>query len=70
MVSYDNTLDALDRAETLLRATYELLQKADDSPYVENVLALTVDYDEAECDGSCLMDDIRYWFDEFTTEDI
>ena len=68
MVSYE--LEALDRAKTLLKATYDLLQKADDSPYVENVLALTVEYDEAECDGSCLMDDIRYWFDEFVAEDL
>ena len=68
MVSYE--LEALDRAKTLLKATYDLLQKADDSPYIENVLALTVEYDEAECDGSCLMDDIRYWFDEFVAEDL
>ena len=70
MISHDNSLEALNRAETLLKAAYNLLQKADDSPYVENVMALTVNYDDAECDGSCLKDDIEYWFDEFTDEDI
>ena len=62
--------EALNRAKTLLRATHDLLQKADDSPYVENVLALTINYDDAECDGSCLLEDIKYWFDEFVSEDL
>ena len=60
-------IEALDRARTLLKASYDLLQKAEDSPYVENPLSLTVFYDEAECDGSCLKDDIEYWFDEFVS---
>ena len=59
---------ALDRAKTLLKATYDLLQKQIESPYVLNMLAETIEYDEAECDGNCLMDDIEYWFDEFTDE--
>lgn len=59
---------ALDRAKTLLKATYDLLQKQIESPYVLNLLAETIEYDEAECDGNCLMDDIEYWFDEFTDE--
>ena len=58
------------RAKTLLRATYELLKAQRDSPYVLNILEQTAIWDEAECDGSCLMDDIRYWFDEFTTEEL
>lgn len=65
-----NLLDALSRAKTLLKAAGELLKKQEDSNYVLNLLAETVYYDEAECDGSCLLDDIRYWFDEFTDENI
>lgn len=61
---------ALKRAETLLRATYQLLMKQNDSGYVLNLLSETIYYDEAECDGCCLMDDIKYWFDEFLSEDI
>lgn len=52
-----------DRAITLLRATLELLRKCDNSPYVLDVLGETAFYDEAECDGYCLMDDIRNYLD-------
>lgn len=66
----DNVQEALNRAKTLLKAAGKLLKKQEDSYYVLNLLVETVCYDEAECDGSCLLDDIRYWFDEFTTENI
>lgn len=62
--------DALYRAKILLKAAGDLLKKQKDSFYVLNLLAETVYYDEAECDGACLLDDIRYWFDEFTDENI
>jgi hypothetical protein len=62
--------DALNRAKTLLKAAGILLKKQENSYYILNLLAETVYYDEAECDGACLLDDIRYWFDEFTTESI
>ena len=65
-----NLLDTLSRAKTLLKAAGTLLKKQEDSNYVLNLLTETVYYDEAECDGSCLLDDIRYWFDEFTNENI
>ena len=66
----DNAQEALNRAKTLLKAAVELRKKQQDSCYVLNLLAETIYYDEAECDGSCLLDDIRYWFDEFTDENI
>ena len=67
----DNYLqEALNRARTLLKAAGTLLKKQEDSYYVLNLLTETVYYDEAECDGICLLDDIRYWFDEFTNENI
>lgn len=66
----NNLQDALNRARTLLKAAGALLKKQEDSYYVLNLLAETIYYDEAECDGSCLLDDIRYWFDEFTDENI
>lgn len=62
--------DAFTRAKTLLRATFELLKAQEDSVHVLNILEQTAIWDGVECDGSCLMDDIRYWFDEFTTEDL
>lgn len=54
-----NWLKELKRAKELLEATYELLEKQKNNPYVLNLLAETIFYDEAECDGSCLMEDIE-----------
>lgn len=52
-----------DRAITLLRATLEILRKCANSNYVLDVLGETAYYDEAECDGYCLMEDIRNYLD-------
>lgn len=46
------------RLKVLLKATYKLLKKQDDSSYVLNLLEESVFYDGAECDGYCLMEDI------------
>lgn len=48
-----------DRRIILLKATHALLKKCDQGPYVKNVMEQTVFYDEADCDGSCLMMDIE-----------
>jgi hypothetical protein len=47
-----------DRKVTLLRAAYDMLKKCRDSHYVISPMETTVFYDGADCDGSCLMDDI------------
>lgn len=47
------------RAKILLKATLDLLQKQKESHYVLNLLENTVFYDNAECDGYCLFDDIE-----------
>ena len=57
-------MDSLNRAKTLLKATKDLLEKQENSYYVLNLLDEAVFYDGAECDGTCLKDDIDYWFDE------
>lgn len=64
----DNKQEALDRAKVLLSATYGLLKEQEDSPYVLNILDTLINYDDTVCDGSCLKDDIKYWFDEFVAE--
>jgi len=46
------------RKEVLLRAAYDLLKKADEEHFVEQATVITIHYDDAECDGSCLMQDI------------
>ena len=62
--------EAEERAKTLLKAAWQLLNKQMESPYVLNLLAETIIYDGAECDGNCLMEDIEAWFDEFTDDDL
>lgn len=57
-------LEQLKRADTLLTATHDLLQKQYKNIYVLNLLAETINYDEAECDGNCLMEDIEAWMIE------
>ena len=52
------------RAKTLLKATYDLLKKCDDSYHVKDVLGEKVMYDNAECDGICLMEDIESFLTE------
>lgn len=52
-------LNELKRARILLEATHNLLEKQMESGYVLNLLAETVFYGEAECDGHCLMEDIE-----------
>ena len=47
-----------DRKTVLLKACYDMLKKAEDSHYVISVMETTVHYDGADCDGSCLLDDI------------
>ena len=46
------------RKDVLLKAAYDLLKKCETSRYVENILAMTATWDDAECDGYCLMNEI------------
>ena len=47
------------RKVTLLKACASLLNKQKESPYVLNLLEETVYYDDADCDGYCLLNDIK-----------
>ena len=48
-----------DRVVYLLTAARNLLNKQNRSPYVLDLLEETVFYDDTECDGNCLLDDIN-----------
>lgn len=48
-----------DRKTTLLKACRDLLIKQQESSYVLDLLSETIIYDEAECDGNCLLEDIE-----------
>jgi hypothetical protein len=42
----------------LLREAYDLLTKAENAHFVEAAAGIVVFYDNADCDGSCLREDI------------
>lgn len=54
----------MDRKNVLLKAALELLQQQEKSHYVLNLLSETVHYDEVDCDGYCLMEDIKAELEE------
>lgn len=60
----EEMMNLLERAKILLKATKDLLEKQDNSYYVLNLLEETILYDGTECNGTCLENDIDYWFDE------
>lgn len=66
----DTYIEALDRAKTLLKATWNLLQKQKNSIIVLNLLEEIIKYDKSIGSGYDLMDDINYWFDEFCDEEL
>lgn len=47
-----------DRKDVLLRAAYDLLKKSTMYHYVREATSILVRYDDANCDGYCLMEDI------------
>lgn len=47
-----------DRRLVLLRAAYDLLKQAEEDHFVRQATEITVHYDDTECDGYCLMEDI------------
>ena len=47
-----------DRSRYLLKACYDMLKHIKDQPYVTSPFETTVHYDGADCDGTCLMEDI------------
>jgi hypothetical protein len=49
----------VDRKTILLKACYNMLKKQRDAGSVISPFEMTVFYDEAACDGYCLMEDIE-----------
>lgn len=48
----------MDRKTILLKASYDMLKKIKESPFVISPFETTVHYDDADCDGHCLMEEI------------
>ena len=64
-----------DRKTYLLKQVLKLFKQQKESPYVIDIEKMTVVYDGAECDGSCLCDDIMcelgiYDLDELEYEEV
>ena len=53
----------IDRRDILLRAAYDLLKRSTEGFYNQEATHILVNYDDANCDGHCLMDDIKYELD-------
>lgn len=49
-----------DRKSVLLRAAYDLLTTADRAHFVEEAGSILTHYDNCDCDGSCLREDIAH----------
>lgn len=62
--------EALERAIILLKATYEMLKRQEESPIVLNILEQTAVWDGVECDGYCLKDEIKDWFEIYFGEEV
>ena len=56
------------RAIELLEAAKNLLEKQENSKYVLNMLEETVFYDDTECDGSCLLQDISDYLESVNAD--
>lgn len=50
--------DSNERARVLLRAAFDLLRRSQEAHYVQETCGILVRYDEADCDGFCLKEDI------------
>lgn len=48
-----------DRKVILLRAARDILRKCERSGYVQDVMTVTAVWDEADCDGYCLLGEIE-----------
>jgi hypothetical protein len=58
-------LEKLERALYLLKPIKELLERCDESPIVLDALSdVMLHYDDAECDGHCLLEDINAVLEE------
>ena len=57
-------VERLKRAIVLLKATEDILKECNKTSYVKDVFEQTAMWDNAECDGFCLLEDITCFLDE------
>ena len=49
-----------DRKAILLRAAFDLIRRSIDDGHVAETASIVTRYDDANCDGHCLMEDIAF----------
>lgn len=59
-----NEKEIIERAKTLLRAYVDMFDKQHKNSIVKDITELTTFYDDCECDGTCLRNDIEILLDE------
>ena len=52
----------------LLKATLDILKQCNESAYVKDVMEVTAIWDEAECDGNCLMEEVEALVEELINQ--
>ena len=55
--------DNQSRKDILLRAAYDFVKRSLQCRFVESADSIMVRYDDANCDGHCLMEDIMFELD-------
>lgn len=56
------------RAYIMLKAARDILHECRDSVYVMDVFEATAKYDDAECDGHCVMEEIEELIEDIEDE--
>ncbi len=56
--------EQIEQAKKLLQATKDILTECDDGMYVRDVMEVTAIWDEVECDGNCLLEEITILLEE------
>lgn len=60
--------EQIERMLVLLKATQQILHECRDSVYVMDVFYATAEYDDTECDGYCVMEEIDELLEEIEDE--
>ena len=64
------TKEQIERTKILLKATLDILNKCNDSVIKLDVMSVTAVWDDVECDGYCLKDELSELLDEIDRIDV
>jgi len=58
------TSNQQERAKILIKAAIDILEQCENSTYVLDALQATATWDDTECDGSCLLEEMKDLLEE------